>query len=87
MLQRLDATQTMPTAQVTGLADEQLQMEWMQHYGFASVPLSTSVSGDATRHMHRRQDCVIDRWNRWFAIRWIINSHCRRNGASIPRPD
>lgn len=40
VLQRLDATQAMPTAQITGLDGEQLQVELMQHYGLASAPLS-----------------------------------------------
>lgn len=38
-LQRLDATQPIPPAQVRGLAGEQLAVELMQHYGMASAPL------------------------------------------------
>ncbi|WP_205515541.1 phage baseplate assembly protein V [Stenotrophomonas sp. B1-1] len=40
ILQRLDATQALPGAQVTGLDGEQLQVELMQHYGLATAPLS-----------------------------------------------
>lgn len=39
-LQRLDATRTLPPAQVTGLAGEALACELMQHYGLASAPLA-----------------------------------------------
>jgi len=39
VLVRLDATATLPPAQVTGLAGEQLAVELMQHYGVASAPL------------------------------------------------
>lgn len=40
VLKRLDATATLPPAQATGLAGEQLQCELMQHYGMASAPLA-----------------------------------------------